>query len=203
MLYDPSSQVEINTSPEAKLFVSSASPEVDFLWQTNLQSPIIVSWKKHFRNRFHEENSLLNSVLPYPGGVYIKEIGDRKYVVSKEVDDDYDDHEGERTVSAIRNVHGIIKFEVASRTDNVLGTSCKQAPNSWHPASDPWNEKHVFNVTRQNGLTLCIWVRASDVFGNNHTDLTHVHFDATVPEFAAPLEIERNKGPEGEPYHSR
>ncbi|XP_064614578.1 uncharacterized protein LOC135478236 [Liolophura sinensis] len=203
VLYDPSSQVEINTSPDAELFVSSASSEVDFHWQTNLQSPITVSWKKHFRNKFHEVNSLLNRVLPYPGNVYIKEIGDRKYVISKEVDDNYDDHEGNRTVDAIRNVHGIVKFEVARRTDKVLGTSCKQAPNSWNPVSDPWNEEHVFNLTRQDGLTVCIWIRASDVFGNYQIDLTQVHFDATAPEFAAPPEIERNKAPTGEPYHSR
>lgn len=202
VLYDPGSQVEINNSSEARIFASSGSPEVDFQWQTNLTSPIVISWKNHFRNRLHEDNRLLSRVLPFAPKHFIERVGDRDIVDDKSVTDEYDDHDGERKVDAIPNVHGMVRFEVAYTTDRLLGASCEQPPNTWTEVSNPLSEEYSFNENLQDGDTVCIWIRGSDILDNSQTDMTTVNFDSTEPKLEA-LELERNVAPEGEVYFSR
>lgn len=56
-LYDPSSV--ITTDPVYALFVTSASEAGNYTYQTNQSLQVVVTWDRHFRNSFHEENAIL------------------------------------------------------------------------------------------------------------------------------------------------
>lgn len=195
-LYDPTSSVSINTSPTTKLFVVSGASETMYKWQSNLQNehlegmPVKVSWKGNFLNSLHEDQNLLIKVKPYPKQDFNVTTGSvRTY---KEVEPKFEDHTGDRTLEAISNIHGIVKFEIAHKKDHKGGQDIQNAPTTgWIEVPDPLSETVTINATRQDGDTMRIWVRAYDVMGNTKIDATEVTFDSTPP-FLQKASITRN-----------
>ncbi|XP_062593097.1 uncharacterized protein LOC134254585 [Saccostrea cucullata] len=167
VLYDNTSSISIdNSSP---MISTSAVKETNYQWQNNLTNDISISWEGHFRNKFHENNKLLNQVTDFKHFDHDKGI-------QKIVHDVLDDNDGERTLNAIPNVHGIVKFEYAYGNAN----QGNQTPTNWQIIID-LNQTVSFFVQRQNGDTLNVWIRATDSVGNSDSDIMHVYFDETPP----------------------
>ncbi|KAJ8306434.1 hypothetical protein KUTeg_016979 [Tegillarca granosa] len=205
-LYDPTSSVSIDTSPTTKLFVASGESETMYKWQSNLQNehlegmPIKVSWKGHFVNSLHEGQYLLIKVKPYPKQDFNVTTGSvRTY---KAVEPRFDDNEGKRTMEAISNIHGIVKFDVAHKKDHKGGQDILNPPTTgWKEVPNPLSETVTINATRQDGDTMRIWIRAYDVMGNTKIDSTDVTFDSTPP-FVQKATLTRNVN-STDPFASR
>ncbi|XP_064613813.1 uncharacterized protein LOC135477587 [Liolophura sinensis] len=194
-LYDPIHAVEINTDEGAQLFVSSASNMSGHLWQVSLTNNIEVRWTNHFANRFHEKNYLLNPVSPFP------KIEDDRINFRKEVEYALDDHDGQRTVLGIKNVHGIIRFERAYKRYQGYIENCDDPTDAFSKILT--DETDVFNVKRESGDTICIWVTAWDVKNTRKTDVTRVHFDDTMPTVEQSGGFQLNMNSTEHPFSSR
>ncbi|XP_052105481.1 uncharacterized protein LOC127738317 [Mytilus californianus] len=181
VLYDPVSN--ITTDETFKLYVSSAERETHYNWQSNIQNQMLngpslsVSWKGHFRNKFHEDNQLLNSINSFHvtamDGMYLKNV-----------DNKLDDVSGNRTRKAIPNIHGIVLFEIASAVDSQGGKTITEIPtaiSSWKNVDNFLHENQTIDVTLSDGDTVRIWVRSKDIMGNIKVDSTVVHIDTTPP----------------------
>ncbi|XP_062587619.1 uncharacterized protein LOC134249266, partial [Saccostrea cucullata] len=167
VLYDNTSSI---TTDEAFPIIStSAVKETNYQWQNNLTNDITISWKGHFRNVLHENEKFLIPVTDYSHFDHDKKF--EKLVLSK-----LDDNDGNRTLNAIRNIHGIVKFEYDFGNAN----QGSQAPTNWQPIND-LTETVTFFIPRRNGDTLNVWIKATDVLGNKEVDLMHVYFDETPP----------------------
>ncbi|CAG2241822.1 Mast/stem cell growth factor receptor kita,Tyrosine-protein kinase transforming protein kit,Mast/stem cell growth factor receptor Kit,Vascular endothelial growth factor receptor 2,Tyrosine-protein kinase receptor Tie-1,Vascular endothelial growth factor receptor kdr-like,Vascular endothelial growth factor receptor 3,Platelet-derived growth factor receptor alpha,Vascular endothelial growth factor receptor 1 [Mytilus edulis] len=182
VLYDPVSN--ITTDQKCKLYVASAQQETHFHWQSNVQNQnlngpsLSVSWKGHFRNKFHEDNQLLNSINSF-------HVTAMDGMYHKDVDNDLDDVSGKRTRKAIPNIHGIVMFEIASAVDHKGGETITVIPtaiSSWKKVDNLLHENQTIDVKRSNGDTVRIWVRSKDIMGNINVDSTVVHIDTTPPK---------------------
>lgn len=194
-LYDPIHAVEINTDKGAQLFVSSASIVSGHLWQVNLTNNIEVNWTNHFANRFHEKHYLLNPVSPFP------KVEDERINFRKEVEDALDDHEGQRSVRGIANTHGIVRYERAYKRYQDYIENCDDPRGAI--SKNLTGETDVFNVKREGGDTLCIWVTAWDVKNTSKRDVTRVHFDDTKPTVGPLQPVQLNMETPGHPFSSR
>ena len=176
--YDPSSEITLHTEA---LKVDSARGFGKDVWVSNISSPLVVSWDGHFVNKIHEDNKLLNSVKAYPQQLEdgLKKIKD-------------DDHYGVRTVSAIANSRGIVKFEVAHAKDSNGGKGQKEPKSGWKTLSALTPSTTVNPDTPSKGDTITIWVRATDITGRTKTDKIKVHFDDTKPNAKNAVTFERN-----------
>lgn len=189
VLYDPLSN--ITTDETSELVVSSAEQETHYHWQSNVQNqthygpPLHVSWKGHFRNKFHEDNKLLNAILPFNvvamDGMYFKKINDS-----------LDDFSGIRTRKAVPNIHGIVWFGIAYDVDHQGGSSITVIPSRWKDVDNFLHENQTIDVKRSNGDTVRIWVRSKDIMGNIKVDSTVVHIDTTPPTITEDVDIDRN-----------
>jgi hypothetical protein len=179
VLFDPVSNISLDTVD--KLLVLSAQKETHYQWQSNIQDvrsngpSINVAWKGHFRNKFHEDNKLLNAIHSFHAtamdGMYLKDV-----------DDKLDDLTGNRTRRAIPNSHGIVSFQIAYQKDHSGGRTIQDVPTTgWTNVADILSETQSINVTRENGDTIKIWIRAEDSMGNVATDYTTVSIDTTAP----------------------
>ncbi|XP_061172823.1 uncharacterized protein LOC133182112 [Saccostrea echinata] len=167
VLFDNTSSI---TKDDAFPMIStSAVEETNFQWQNNLKNDISISWKGHFRNVLHEDKKLLIPVTDYKHYDHDKKF--QKRVLPK-----LDDNDGNRTLKPISNIHGIIKFEYDFGNAN----QGSQEPVSWRPIND-LTETVTFNIPRRDGDTLNVWIKATDVMGNQKYDLMHVYFDETPP----------------------
>ncbi|XP_060583179.1 uncharacterized protein LOC132739481 isoform X2 [Ruditapes philippinarum] len=178
VLFDDQSDITLNENPDGKLYVSSAVNETGYMWQTSSEwndVTIDVAWSKHFINKIIEDNKLLYRVDSYP--IQFKEIEDDGILYSQKfVQDSLDDNEGNRTLDAIENYHGIVKFEVAT----VLSIDDEEPKSTWKILY-PFQEKTSIQLKLQEGSRVRVWVRATDVMGNVKTDSTLVRFDNTEP----------------------
>ncbi|XP_071102512.1 uncharacterized protein [Haliotis cracherodii] len=191
-IYDAVSNVTIDTGADNRLYISSADPKGGYNWQDDPSRPVTVTWTNHFVNLMHEEGKWLNEVRAYP-----PQLEDFLKVIPK--DSGQDDHDGQRTVDAIPNKRGVVKFEVANRKDSNDGM------NQTIPTSDSdWvdvglTETYTINAASlTNRDTVTVWVRATDVLGNTRIDSTRVHFDDTPPEVEQPMfrrNIQTNNAP--------
>lgn len=87
VFYDDKSKVEMN--PKERTLVKQSSQSTNYTW-VSVNSPTLnVVWTDKFINYRHKNNFWLASV----GKV-------------KDVESEYDDHVGKRTVDAIPNAHG-------------------------------------------------------------------------------------------------
>ncbi|XP_060601820.1 uncharacterized protein LOC132755046 [Ruditapes philippinarum] len=182
VLFDDQSDIILNENPDGKLYVSSAVNETGYMWQTSSEGndvTIDVAWSNHFINRLIEDNKLLYRVDSYP--IQFKEIQDDGILYSQKfVQDSLDDNEGNRTLDAIENYHGIVKFEVAT----VLSIDDEEPKSTWKNL-EPFQEKTSFQLKLQEGSRVRVWVRATDVMGNIKTDSTLVRFDNTEPTISS------------------
>ncbi|XP_071137082.1 uncharacterized protein [Mytilus edulis] len=192
VLYDPVSN--ITTDETFKLYVSSAERETHYNWQSNVQNQMLigpslsVSWKGHFRNKFHEDNQLLNSINSF-------HVTAMDGMYHKDVDNELDDVSGKRTRKEISNIHGIVLFEIASAVDHQGGNTTTQIPtaiSSWKNVDNFLHENQTIDVKRSNGDTVRIWVRSKDIMGNIKVDSTVVHIDTTPPTITGEVALDRN-----------
>ncbi|WAR11025.1 FGFR1-like protein [Mya arenaria] len=173
-----SEDIENMVFGDGGLYIVSAIKETGFMWQTSdngSQSRIEINWNNHFVNKLYDKGKLLNKVLPYPTQFLDLEddgvLRSKKYVA-------LDDNEGERTLNAIKNKHGIVKFEL-----NRVYTDDKQIPAvKWEPL--PLEESYVILEHLDDGSHVRIWLRATDVMNNTAVDYTEVHVDNTPPRFS-------------------
>ncbi|XP_060570888.1 angiopoietin-1 receptor-like [Ruditapes philippinarum] len=183
VLFDDQSDITLNENPDGKLYVSSAVNETGYMWQTSSEGndvTIDVAWSNHFINRIIEDNKLLYRVDSYP--IQFKEIEDDGIRSSQKfVPDSLDDNEGNRTLEAIENFHGIVKFEVAT----VLSIDDEEPKSTWK-ILETFQEKTSIKLKLQEGSRVRVWVRATDVMGNIKTDSTLVMFDNTEPTISSP-----------------
>ncbi|WAR10296.1 hypothetical protein MAR_035372 [Mya arenaria] len=167
------------------LYIVSAVKETGFMWQTSetdSKSRIEINWENHFINKLHNDGKLLNKVLPFPTQFQDFEddgvLRSTKYVA-------IDDNEGDRTLKAIPNKHGLVKFEL-----NRVFTNDRQIPVSkWEQI--PLEESYVFWEQLDDGNHVRVWLRATDVMNNTAVDYTEVHFDNTPPRISDEL-LEEN-----------
>lgn len=87
-LYDDASVVESN--PETYIRVVQSSKETVYKWIVVDDSDLIVNWKGKFKNKNHNAKNWLEEIKQRPN-----------------MDTEYDDHYGKRTVSAIPHRQGI------------------------------------------------------------------------------------------------
>ncbi|CAG2212268.1 unnamed protein product [Mytilus edulis] len=191
VLYDPVSN--ITTDETFKLYVSSAERETHYNWQSNVQNQMLigpslsVSWKGHFRNKFHEDNQLLNSINSF-------HVTAMDGMYHKDVDNTLDDVSGKRTRKAIPNIHGIVLFEIAYDVDHDGGKTITEIPtavSSWKNVDNFKHENQTIDVKRSNGDTVRIWVRSKDIMGNIKVDSTVVHIDTSPPTISM-VELDLN-----------
>ncbi|KAK7471674.1 hypothetical protein BaRGS_00035687 [Batillaria attramentaria] len=100
-----------------------------------------------------------------------------------------EDHEGERTIQAITNARGILKFEVSYAQDSGGGLEQPEVPSS---PQVPWKQMdlqttYTVPVTPRDGDTVTTWVKATDAMGNVKVDRTKVTFDSTPPRVNKPV----------------
>ena len=167
VLYDPLSSVTLTSMP---FIATSAESETEYRWQKSLNNSITIAWRGHFQNKFHQENKLLGPVAPYLHYDFLS-----KY--EKLVPSELDDRAGKRTLEAIPNAFGIVKFEYFFRNSN-QGNS---TPTSWKPVSRALSESQTFNIERRDGDTINFWIKASDILGNEKADMTQISFDSSPP----------------------
>ncbi|XP_067649880.1 uncharacterized protein [Haliotis asinina] len=181
-LYDPVSSVTIDTGADNRLYISSADPNGGYNWQDDPSRNIKVTWTNHFANLKHEQGKWLNQVLAYPPQLedFLKDIPRE----SKQ-----DDHEGNRTVEAIPNRRGVVKFEIAYKKDSNAGVNQTEPTTGWTDVglSETYTIPqglHLGPITKHDTVT--VWVRAADILGNTRVDSTRVHFDDTPPVVEQP-----------------
>ena len=171
-IYDKTSEISISTVH--RLYVTSASPETNYTWQTTLTSVIQLSWSGHFINEVHEKGHFLSKILDYDSRL---DDGVRRFDYKK-ILPIFDDTEGNRTKSAISpNYNSIVRFQT-----KVLDLSRNIVITQWSDVS-PLNVIRSFNLPNvaQNGDSFQFWVRAYDVMGNSREDSTVLRFDSSTP----------------------
>ncbi|WAR10301.1 hypothetical protein MAR_035377, partial [Mya arenaria] len=160
------------------LYIVSAIKETGFMWQTSengSQSRIEINWENHFVNELYDKGKLLNKVLPYP--IQFLDLEDDGILRSKKFVA-MDDEDGDRSVKAIPNKRGLVKFEL-----NRVYTDDKQIPVSkWEPI--PLEESYVILEHLTDGSHVRVWLRATDIMNNTAVDYTEVHVDNTPPRFS-------------------
>ncbi|KAJ8310213.1 hypothetical protein KUTeg_012078 [Tegillarca granosa] len=179
ILFDDSS--EISTSNPPLLHVASAAKETNYSWQSDFGdgSLIMVKWKGHFQNKMHKDKNLLNIVKGFETVTFNDNL-------TKSVEFKFDDQEGRRTLKAIPNVNGILRYSIAYQSDHFGGKKLGSEPDTssikWIEVSKPLDEVYSFQTNVGNGDTLRVWVKAYDVMNNTKVDYTDVSFDSTMPE---------------------
>ncbi|XP_071102509.1 uncharacterized protein [Haliotis cracherodii] len=180
-IYDPVSNVTIDTRADNRLYISSADANGGYNWQDDPSRDIKVTWTNHFVNLMHEEGKWLNQVLAYPPQL-------ERFLKRIPRDSGQDDHEGNRTVDAVPNKRGVIKFEIVYKKDSKAGVNQSEPTTGWvdvglsETYTIPADATHLSNHD-----TVTVWVRATDVLGNTRIDSTRVNFDDTPPEVEQPV----------------
>ncbi|XP_063423612.1 uncharacterized protein LOC134707609 isoform X2 [Mytilus trossulus] len=178
VIYDNTS--EIITSEINRLYATSASNESHFSWTTKFSSHMNVSWTNHFVNDVHEKGQFLAKILDYT-----PRLSDKiKRVDYKKILPIFDDTEGIRNKTAIKNINSIVRFET------IHGKVSSKIPQiGWVPVF-PLRENFTFRldgIDIEDGDSHQFWVRAFDIMGNTKVDSTVVHFDSSEPFVYEPM----------------
>ena len=177
-IFDKTSQ--ITTSQTHRLYALSTLAETDYFWTTTLDHTIQVTWVNHFINQVHEEGHFLAKILDYTPRL----SDDIKRYDYKKIQPEFDDIDGHRNKSAIKNINSIVRFET-----NHGKRSTENPPHGWVNVS-PLKENHTFTLTGINiedGDSHQFWVRAYDIMGNTKVDTTVIHFDSSNPKVYPPV----------------
>ncbi|XP_025086754.1 uncharacterized protein LOC112559633 [Pomacea canaliculata] len=160
-LYDSSSQISIIAS--SVLRVTSAAQVTSFTWQHS-EGDVTLSWVERYTNVFHYTYNLLAAVASESG-----------------VESAYDDSEGNRTVAAIQNTLGIVKFTTAWAVDAKGGTTQRT------PSNTAFTQELGLSMTKNiqanivDGQSLTFWVRAYDIREDYYEENLTVHVDSSPP----------------------
>ncbi|XP_041368515.1 uncharacterized protein LOC121382899 [Gigantopelta aegis] len=177
-LYDPSSEITLDS--EAMKIASGTGLGKD-VWTSDISSSLVVSWENHFVNKIHEDNKLLNPVKEYP-----QQLEDGLKTITN------DDNNGTRTLRAIDNSRGIVKFEIVHAKDSGGGHNQQEPTTGWTILSPSTLSTTVTPNNPSKGDTVTIWVRATDITGRNKTDVIRVHFDDTAPNALSIVTFDKN-----------
>ncbi|XP_076438828.1 uncharacterized protein LOC143277811 [Babylonia areolata] len=207
VLYDPDPRV--TTDPDHDLFVSTASEAAGYKYQSDFNGGIIVTWDRHFRNAFHEENNLLGSVRRYPpelrdGNITVgnKTEGFPRFRKDIPPGTVREDHEGKITVNAIPNKRGIVSFALQHHKDNQGGVNQPQTPTgTWTDMG--LNTTFMVPETPSDGLTVTVWVKATDVMDSDLVERTQVTFDSTPPSVVGGIQFLMNQHVPGVDFSSQ
>lgn len=179
-VFDGKPEITINASNS--LYVSTASSNTHYIWQTeyNLETPTTISvvWNGLFSNPSHVNGHFLTKILDYEPRLS-DGIDRHNY---KRILPIFNDNEGDRTVSSIPNIRGIVKYEMVHEIISKIKT---EPPDYGWVDISPLAEFSSFTMasyTIGDGDSHQIWIRASDVVSGNKTETTIIHFDKTGPQ---------------------
>ncbi|XP_025086756.1 uncharacterized protein LOC112559635 [Pomacea canaliculata] len=160
-LYDSSSQISVTAS--SVLRVTSAAQVTSFTWQHS-EGDVTLSWVERYTNVFHNNHNLLAAVASESG-----------------VESAYDDSEGNRTVAAIQNTLGIVKFTTAWGVDAEGGTTQRTPPNTAFTQEPGLAMTKTIKANVVDGQSLTFWVRAFDIREDYYEENLTVHVDSSPP----------------------
>ncbi|XP_052094849.1 uncharacterized protein LOC127730466 isoform X2 [Mytilus californianus] len=179
VVFDDTSDINVNTSK--RLYISTASTETDYMWQTEYNvdgvTDIDVVWTDLFSNHLHDKEYFLSKILAYEARLSDK-INRHDY---KKILTEFDDNEGDRTLNATSHLRGIIKFEISHE---IISKPKSVPPDFGWSEISPLSETTSFQMTTRtigDGDSHQVWIRATDVTGRNNTITTTIHFDKTGP----------------------
>ncbi|VDH90342.1 Hypothetical predicted protein, partial [Mytilus galloprovincialis] len=178
VIYDNTSEITI--SEIHRLYATSASNDSQFSWMTKFSQQVDVSWNNHFLNDVHEKGHFLAKILDYT-----PRLSDNiSRVDYKKILEKFDDTEGVRNKTAIKNINSIVRFETRH---GKVSTEIPQI--GWVPVF-PLRENFTFNLNGidiEDGDSHQFWVRAFDIMGNTRVDSIVVHFDSSEPFVYEPM----------------
>ncbi|KAK2192989.1 hypothetical protein NP493_19g12019 [Ridgeia piscesae] len=167
-LWDPVSSVKVNRKKPMSVSGVTAVSDTggDYVWLTSSVA-ITVKWLGHFENELHHNKGLLNKTKPWPVGK------------------GFDDLEGERSIKAIPNERGIVRFQAGF--DELKPISAVQPPLT----DVGLDQSYELAKPIINGGSIRVFVRATDVMGNSAGDWVVVRVDSTPPRFVT-YKFEKN-----------
>jgi hypothetical protein len=116
----------------------------DAYWLTKpSKEPMFITWKDRFIHKYVHDNKLLSEVESESGVI--------------------DDETGNRTIAAIPNNNGIVKFKVTYNIDSSGGIRTTPQDN-WQEFG--LKDSFEFTETPDDGQTIIFFIMAYDVFGN-------------------------------------
>lgn len=174
LLFDNESNVTMTTTNPIK--VEGAVGEVTNQWISSLYDPIVVNWQGHFQNADHEKYHLLNAVATFKPQTIM-------HFRHKNVSSALDDNEGKRTIKKIANKHGITKVEITHRLKDHGGLQ------PWTNVDGFLEERTSLNVSRLDGDTIIISLKAYDAMENVAEDSVLLNVDSTPPTVETPTLI--------------
>ncbi|KAJ8313723.1 hypothetical protein KUTeg_008284 [Tegillarca granosa] len=204
VLYDPSSTVTINNDPNSKIYASTAASETGNLWQKTVnkvgKTNVTIVWANHFNNIVHENGKFLNRVLGFKS--YLDDGENRINYKSISPNSGFDDNEGGRTKAKIPNYHGIVRFEISEDYDETGGSTINERGLIWRNTSKFEEEDTIQRSNVNDGGTMKVYVRATDIMGNTNIDSVFIHFDSSEPNISTPT-MKKNIKDGAFPFSSR
>ncbi|CAH1250571.1 Hypp8876 [Branchiostoma lanceolatum] len=166
-IFDDSSDITVDhdagLAEVGNMWLSSALEETDYVWQSNLDEEIVLQYQDHFIQHTHHNGNFLNGIREYP-----------------QLDNDYDDVDTtERSRQPIVNEQGIVTFETSVHVDHAGGTT--KEPGTWTDVDDLHAGTQTFTIAREDGDTVTVYTRATDIVGNQQTDEVSIHVDSSPP----------------------
>ncbi|KAI8507103.1 hypothetical protein Bbelb_155420, partial [Branchiostoma belcheri] len=168
-IYDSLSDITVDVDEDigglGSIYASSALAGTDYQWQTNLADPITVRYQDHFIQHTHQNGRFLAHIRAF-SGLHNSAT--------------YDDvSTGGRSRQSIDNEQGVVRFQVASGVDNQGGETL--SPTGWTDVDDLHSGVQSVMVSRDDGNTVKVWIKAFDIVGNEKTDGVTVHIDSSPP----------------------
>ncbi|CAC5401878.1 Mast/stem cell growth factor receptor kita [Mytilus coruscus] len=174
VLYDRTS--EITTQNENPMKCTTASSSTGYIWQTNGDKTVQITWKDHFINTVHADGHFLSPISAYEPRLT---DGGRR-IDYKKIENKFDDHEGKMNRNGTDNINGIVKFEFAYQSPSADVSNLK-----WTDL-DLSENRTLTLPSSDDGFSQKFWVRASDIIGNTKEDTTVVYFDGSRPSIGVP-----------------
>lgn len=157
LLYDNTSFIE--TRDDKPFFVSSASKQTNYTWQTNHHSTCL-SWIDHFHNNFYLHNAFLNPIQPDPHGL---------------ISGIYEQNTGILPMKGTPNVHGIIEYNISWALNDGAYTAEISVP-------DFQNQSFCTDLNVKDGDAYTFRLRPIDIVGNTYEETRIVYIDRSSPE---------------------
>ncbi|XP_066299084.1 uncharacterized protein [Branchiostoma lanceolatum] len=173
LIYDDVNNVTVDT--HHPLWVDSAAANTSHLWQTDLQdslgrgTKVSLKWPGRYRNLFHHQHKLLAAIEPYdpPIAAGYEEVTGLPPL--------------QRSRQAIPNTYGIMKVETVFAVDHAGGRNITTPPNTWTMVADVTPQRVDLDITRVDGDSVRLWLRAYDILDNFVQEKVLLHVDSSPP----------------------
>ncbi|CAH1250566.1 Hypp8875 [Branchiostoma lanceolatum] len=167
-LYDATSDITIDNSAglaeNGDMWISTTVVDTDYLWQQNLDQFITVEYFDHFIQHTHHNGKFLNAISDF-------------FAAVPQANDDVDTTA--RSRQAIVNQKGVVTFETSYHVDHEGGTT--KASGAWTNVDDLHAGSQSLTISRVDGDTVTVYIRATDILDNQQTDEVSIHIDSTPP----------------------